>query len=274
MGKRIRLRGTLVAMVVAACAATLAAPVQAAEPQIELGGKRCDLIAVPAAAPAGAGRCDGVRPGALVESRAGFCTLNFLFRGTDGHRYIGTAGHCILGEESGERSWRPGKGPVAKDASGERIGKFAYAALKNEKDFALIRLDDGVDADASMCHFGGPTGVFDGRPARTVLLNHYGLGIAIGDVLPARSMGAIGMPDRDHVFAQGLVVPGDSGGPVIFGEDGGAVGLTVTTGVHSGSIGSGGLDAGTVGITRLTPQLERAERVLDTRLKLKRAPRS
>lgn len=262
-------------------AALLVAPAQATARDFELGGKRCELIAVPAAAPVGVGGCDGVRPGALVESKQGFCTLNFLFRGSDGRRYIGTAGHCVIGESSfggedaGERSWKPGDGPRAKDADGDRIGRFAYAVLRNEKDFALIRLKDGVDPNARMCHFGGPTGVHDGRPSRTVTLNHYGNGLGVGDVLPARSMIAQGMPDPDHVFAQGVVVPGDSGGPVIFEAgrgDGRSVGLTVTTGVHASAIGTDGVDAGTVGITRLPPQRDRAEKVLGLGLSLKQAP--
>src|SRR6267378_6503611 len=88
-----------------------------------LGGVPCALIPVPAAAPLGTGTCPGVRPGAIVRSDVGQCTLNFLFEGSDGSRYIGTAGHCILGTspiggDVGEMSWAPGTGPVARDADG------------------------------------------------------------------------------------------------------------------------------------------------------------
>ncbi len=76
-----------------------------------------------------------------------------------------------------------------------------------------------------------------------VVLNHFGNGIGVGSVLPARSALAIGMPDPDHVFATGAVVPGDSGSGII-SSDGRAVGVIVTTGLHTGSIGTGGLDAG------------------------------
>jgi hypothetical protein len=70
-----------------------------------------------------------------VQSDVGQCTFNFLFTGSDGSRYIGTAGHCILGEspiggDVGEQSWARGTGPVARDASGNRIGEFAYAILQ------------------------------------------------------------------------------------------------------------------------------------------------
>ena len=92
-----------------------------------------------------------------------------------------------------------------------------------------------------------------------------------GSVLPARSGVALGMPDPDHVFAQALALPGDSGSGII-SDDGRAVGVVVTVGVHSGSIGTGGVDAGVVGITRLTPQVVRAQSVLGIGLTLELAP--
>jgi hypothetical protein len=242
-----------------------------------LGGKACKLIEVPAAAPVGTGPCPGVRPGAIVTSDAGQCTFNFLFNGSDGQRYIGTAGHCILGEspvggDVGEESWAPGQGPVARDGAGNRIGEFAYAILEDPKDFALIRLDPGVEASPQMCHFGGPTGTNADQPGlqSPVVLNHFGQGVGVGTVLPARSALALGMPDPDHVYAEGAVVPGDSGSGII-SDDGRAVGVIVTVGIHSASIGTGGIDAGTVGITRLPPQEARAEQVLGTSLSLQTA---
>lgn len=243
-----------------------------------LGGEPCKLIPVPAASPVGTGTCPGVRPGAIVESDAGQCTFNFLFTGADGHRYIGTAGHCILGEspiggDVGEESWAPGTGPVARDGEGNRIGEFAYAILQDPKDFALIRLDSGVAANPQMCHFGGPTGVNSDRPGLNspVVLQHFGNGLAVGSVLPARSAVALGMPDPDHVYAEGAVVPGDSGSGII-SADGRAVGVIVTTGLHTASIGTSGIDAGTMGVTRLAPQVSRASQVLGTGLTLQTAP--
>jgi hypothetical protein len=241
-----------------------------------LGGTRCSLIEVPAAAPVGTSACPGVRPGAVVESDVGQCTFNFLFLGSDGNRYMGTAGHCILGSsptggDVGERTWAPGSGPVARDASGSRIGEFAYAILQDPKDFSLIRLDPGVPANPQMCHFGGPTGTNTDQGAGAVVLHHFGQGVGVGAVLPARSAVAIGTPDPDHVFAQGAVVPGDSGSGII-SDDGRAVGVIVTVGLHSSSIGTGGVDAGDVGITRLAPQVARAGQVLGTSLNLQQAP--
>jgi hypothetical protein len=241
-----------------------------------LGGKKCKLIPVPAAAPVGTGTCPGVRPGAIVNSDAGQCTFNFLFNGTDGRRYMGTAGHCILGEspiggDVGEESWAPGTGPEATDGEGNRIGEFAYAILQDPKDFAVIRLDPGVGASPQMCHFGGPTGTNTDTGSAPVVLNHFGNGLGVGSVLPARSALALGMPDPDHVYAAGAVVPGDSGSGII-SSDGRAVGVIVTTGLHTGAIGTGGLDAGSMGITRLAPQEARAEQVLGIGLDLQTAP--
>jgi Trypsin-like peptidase domain len=230
-----------------------------------LGGVPCQLIPVPAANPIGTGACPGLRPGAIVESDAGQCTFNFLFQGSDGSRYMGTAGHCILGEspvggDVGEQTWAAGSGPVARDGEGNRIGEFAYAILQDPKDFALIRLDAGVAANPQMCHFGGPTGVNSDQGADPVVLQHFGQGLGVGSVVPGRSALAIGMPDPDHVYAQGAVVPGDSGSGII-SDDGRAVGVIVTTGIHSSSIGSSGVDAGLMGITRLAPQVARAQQV-------------
>jgi hypothetical protein len=250
---------------------------------------KCELIPpLRTASPIGAATpCDGVRPGALVESDVGGCTMNFLFTGSDGHRYIGTAGHCIIeapstGGDFADRSWGPGQGPVARDGDGNRIGEFAYAALNDtqEADFALIRLDPGVEASAQMCHFGGPTGINSDRPGPVppTVLNHFGNGILVGNAIvtnqttvPARSAVALGMPNPRHVYAEGLVVPGDSGSG-IQSSDGRAVGVVVTTGIHSSSIGTSGVDAGTVGVVRLAPMLQRAEGFTGVNYTLQTAP--
>jgi hypothetical protein len=94
-----------------------------------------------------------------------------------------------------------------------------------------------------MCHFGGPTEVNAEMPSGPLLLRHYGNGVAIGSVLPARTGLAFRMPDPNHVFAQALAVPGDSGSGII-SDNVRAVGVLVTVGVHSSNIGSGGVDAG------------------------------
>ena len=276
-------RACLCALAATALFAATAAPANAGllglgstEGEWTLGGVPCELIEVPAATPIGTGECPGVRPGAVVESDNGQCTFNFLFQGSNGARYIGTAGHCILGDDplggdAGEQTWAAGSGPEARDGAGNRIGEFAYAILQDPKDFALIRLDPGVAASAEMCHFGGPTGVNSDITSAAVTLQHFGQGVGVGSVLPARSALALGMPDPDHVYAAGAVVPGDSGSGII-SADGRAVGVIVTTGLHTGSLGTGGIDAGSMGVTRLAPQVARAQSRLGVSLDLQEAP--
>ena len=198
-----------------------AGPLIGTEPssaQWTLGGATCRLIEVPkvqtAAPVAVATSCPGVRPGAIVDSDTGQCTFNFVFSGSDGRTYIGTAGHCILPSD-GEQSWAPGTGPEARDSTGARIGEFAYAVLQDPKDFSLIRVDAGVPVNPQMCHFGGPTGINSDITSATTTLHHFGQGLGVGLIVPGRSALALGMPDPDHVYALGAVVPGDSGSGII-----------------------------------------------------------
>ena len=274
--------GVLVACVMplAASAGSGTAPAQgrsavAKASSFTLGGAKCSLIGVPAAdgkLPVGVGTCPGVRPGGELRTDVGQCTLNFLFVTPDGERYIGTAGHCILGEgavagdRAGEKMWPKGQGPVAKDPAGKRFGEFAYAVLQDPKDFGLIRLDSGVEASPEMCDFGGPSGINDDISGDPTVLHYFGNGVGIGTAVPARSAVAMGLPNADHVYAAGMALPGDSGSAVI-SEDGRAVGVLVTVGVHGFGIDdSGGIDFGTVGITRIVPQMNRAAEALGIQL--------
>jgi hypothetical protein len=255
------------------------------------GGVACSLIRVPTAtAPVGTGGCPGVRPGSRLTYRGGLCTANFLFRAADGTRYIGTAGHCISSGEGGigtahERVWPPGGGPEARDADGRRIGEFAYGTLQSHgtgialtytKNFALIRLDPGVEASPEMCYFGGPRGLFATDTTGPLVLHYYGNGDTVKDVLPARSGVAQGTPDPDHVYATGLALPGDGGSPVMT-ADGLALGVLVTSSPHGFGFSTepGGPPSvylesqqGTIGMTRLAPQLARAAAMLGVPLEL------
>jgi hypothetical protein len=240
-----------------------------------LGAQPCSLIPVPAAGgttPVATGACPGVRPGALVQTEVGLCTDNFLFQGANGDRFIGTAGHCILGKgpkpgDAGEKVWPKGTGPEAKDEKGKRIGEFAYAILQDPKDFSLIRLDPGVQASPEMCNFGGPTGINDDITPDTVTLEYFGNGVGAGSTIPARSAVALGLSNPDHVYALGLALPGDSGSGVI-SQDGRAVGVLVTTGIHGLGISQNGVDFGTMGITRIHPQMIQASTMIGTPLDL------
>lgn len=223
----------------------------------------------------------GVQPGGPLESKGGFCTMNFLFKGSDGSRYIGTAGHCILGggvslpggdedaeedKSTGpspqERVWAGGDGPEVMGRGDTRIGEFAYAVLSEPKDFALVRLDPGVEAKPDMAHFGGPTGINEDLTDDPVVLEFYGQSPGPGTLIPARSMVALNMPNADQVYANGPGAPGDSGSGVI-SADGRAVGVLVTGGIHTR-----GSEYGIIGITRIAPQMRRASEVLGITLEL------
>ena len=266
-------------------------PAPATGEPFTMGGVPCSLIPVAIGVsiaeeppPVGSSACPGVRPGGRVVTEIGGCTFNFLFRAPDGTRYMGTAGHCI---GTGpvwprEKVWPQGTGPVAQDDAGQRIGEFAYAVLEAQspKDFALIRLDPTVEASPEACHFGGPHGVYIDRRPEPIVLNYYGNAVGLRDVAPARSAVALGTPDANHVYAAGLAIPGDSGAGVMT-ADGRAVGVLVTTGFHGPWVNQedpaatvtgigveSGVDAGTMGITRLAPQLARASEQLGVPLEL------
>ncbi len=167
----------------------------------------------------GLGSCPGVRPGARVQTDNGSCTLNFLFRGSDGERYMGTAGHCILStlpisQNIGEQSFAAGEGPEARDGDGNRIGEFTYAIQDNARDFGLVRLDDNVVASPQVAQFGGPTGVNDELTTGPTTLSLFGNPLGIGGPLASgRTLLAPGgLPDPDTVGAIGVALPGDSGG--------------------------------------------------------------
>jgi hypothetical protein len=249
---------------------------QTAASDFTLGGRPCSLIPVPkvdnGSVPVGVGDCPGVRPGGVVRTDIGVCTMNFLFRAPGGVRYIGTAGHCILGagpigKDGGEKFWPGASGPVAKDGEDKRIGTFAFAVLTDPMDFALIRLDKDVEASPEMCYFGGPKGVNDDEKGDITVVHYWGNGIGAGATVPARSGVALGLPHKDHVYATGLAVPGDSGSGVI-SDDGRALGVLVTTGIHGFGFSDNGVDFGTMGITRLSPQLVHASRAMGVPLEL------
>ncbi len=79
---------------------------------------------------------------------------------------------------------------------------------------------------------------------------------------------ACGLPDPDTVGAIGVALPGDSGGPVL-DEQGRAVEVLVSVELGLSTISS----PGPIGITRLTRQVDQAERVTASTLRC-RPPRS
>lgn len=235
--------------------------------------------------------CPGVRPGAVlivpltppVDPRP-YPTFGFMFSGSDGHVYASTAGHVALGLESGERMWEAGTGIVGFDADGRRIGEFSYAintrtetrpGLPPGADLALIRVDDAVEVDPSVCVFGGPHGLDDRIIDPPELVHHRWFGATpvggrVGYPLPDgpwlvgdRSGVSVGMPSEHVVSVIGHAAPGDSGAPVL-SEDGLAVGLIAAppATIEQASMG------GSFIVSRLGPAVSRAEEALGITLSL------
>lgn len=216
--------------------------------------------------------CPGVRPGSAVYvAGAGTCTLNFLFAGSDGRKYIGTAGHCVptlynaldpASISGGEVVYAHSSGPEVKDSRGAVIGNIAYGRLTSTEDFALIRLNDlgSGKANPAMCHFGGPVGYSTDLTSTPTMIHYYGNGVGAAQTLPARSgHSAWGMPSNEHVLATGFAISGDSGSPVIT-PDGRAIGVLVAIGAMQ-DLTESKPAAGTILITRPwngTSQIDRA----------------
>jgi hypothetical protein len=258
----------LAALLVPAVAPAAARPAAAGKPWT-LAGTPCRLVAT--AAPVGVAEgCPGVRPGARVITPLGACTLNFMWKGSDGGTYMGTAGHCLLeGSDVTEASFPPGSGPVASDGARRPIGRFAYAVLDGDRDFGLVRLDPAAAATASpqACHFGGPTGLAADALAPLTGLLQVGQGVGIGTVLPARTQLTLDGSDPAVVTSIGVATPGDSGSPLLT-TDRRAAGVVVATGPLVGPVGL----TGVVLSTRLVPQLARATAVTGVAYTLQTAP--
>ncbi len=218
----------------------------------------------------GAEGCPHVRPGAHIRtSQDSGGPLNFLFRGSDGHVYVGTAGHLLADEET--HVWR-NRGPTATIDDGTVIGRAVFAWNYNgeDADFALIRIARGVKFSPAMCYWGGPTGINDDISNEPTILRHYGNGMGVRAVAPERTMIAPSLANESMIAACGVAVPGDSGSPVI-SDDGRALGLQFFLGVLW-SYPEDGFTVGNVGIYRLSPQVAAAEKHLGISLRLMEAP--
>jgi hypothetical protein len=204
--------------------------------------------------------CYGVRPGARLSGPNGLCTFNVLVVDTFGNRYMATSGHCLLPTQSDAVQLFGSNGPFAWafNAVGDfKVGQFVYAVYNPVRDFALIRLDPGVFASATVCHYGGPTGIDDDTQPNPVPLVHYGAGAITREVAPGRVALGINASDPDNMIALGSGIPGDSGSPVLELLTGRLVGLLSDVGVIT--LGSA---VGNLLIGRIGPQLEEARAAL------------
>lgn len=178
------------------------------------------LILAPAA-----GAQSKIQPGAELRTKAGQCTLNFVYDGIGvnaGRVFIGTAAHC--GDKVGDR---------AMDGGGDPFGSFAFLGNADETthDYAFIEVDQQhlsrVDP-AVKGHPEYPTGFT--TPDETAvgdLIQMSGYGLGFGETQPTQEQRqTILQSDDEELFTlSGPSVNGDSGGPFVHVDTGKALGL-------------------------------------------------
>jgi hypothetical protein len=169
----------------------------------------------------------GIRPGALMISPF-ICTMNFIFQ-KGGTLAIGTAGHCVEGNEPVDLL------TVAPDGGGDPVPvlvRLGRVLLKRDggvgRDYALVEIPPHLHAWVfpTLSVVGGPCGVFAGGDPQPVAHYGHGLGVGTGGT-PRAGMGfeIEGKPpikirgadwdwDSDSIVWLGISNGGDSGSGV------------------------------------------------------------
>jgi hypothetical protein len=166
-----------------------------------------------------------LQPGAMLQTGAGQCTLNFVFDGAGanaGRTFIGTAAHC--GEEVGQE---------AMDIDGEVFGRFAFIGQAGEAltDYAFIEVAPehlGRVDPAMKGHPEFPTGVTTADETEMGdLIQMSGYGVGFGETQPTQEsrQTVLQSDDADIFTLSGPSVNGDSGGPFVHVATGKALGL-------------------------------------------------
>lgn len=157
-----------------------------------------------------------IQPGSPITMGGSYCTLNWIYDGTGSHAgtvYAGTAGHCVSGV-----------GQSISLASGvmgdpvQTIGKVAY--LSKKLDFALVRISSSAERQVSPAMAGHPaipTGVASGSETNVGDVCQFsGHGVIVGStqLTQQRRVGVLVSDNGTQHYCDGVVTPGDSGGPV------------------------------------------------------------
>lgn len=229
-------------------------------------------VALPVAATSAVAGPVQPHPGdAITVQGGGGCTLGFLFAGSDGASYMSTAGHCVGGDERPKRTWAKDAGPLVSTDQGP-IGRVVFAEdtkdpdVRDDYDFALVRLDPRVKGSPAIRSYGVPTGINDAQATGPEVLRIYGHGLVVSQVSRGRELFAPNTRNKNHVYAHGPVLFGDSGAPVI-DEEGRAVGTVLGAGLRVGS-GDTVNDVTPNIIGRLGPVVKHAADALRIRLVL------
>lgn len=185
------------------------------------------------AAPAAAAK-PTIQPGSPITMGGSYCTLNWIYDGTGSHAgtvYAGTAAHCVskVGQSISLASGVMGD-PV------QTIGKVAY--LSKRLDYALIKVSSSVERQVSPAMAGHPTiptGVASGSETNVGDICQFsGHGVIVGstELTQQRRIGVLVSDDGTQHYCDGVVTPGDSGGPVADLTAGNqALGIVNTVGV-------------------------------------------
>lgn len=176
------------------------------------------ILCVALAPPAGA--VQTIQPGAAMWSSVGGCTLNFVYGGTNGKTYIGTAAHCVDHVDE----------PI-KDDDGHIFGTVRAVgnAGSNAQDWTLIQIDPGVPWSARVKGSAQyPTRVVSESETASgdlLQMSGYGMGYDLTSPTRERRVGSLTSDSSSQYQAVAPAIYGDSGGPIVHIATGGALGI-------------------------------------------------
>lgn len=164
-----------------------------------------------------------IQPGEFSVSGDAGCTLNFVYSGSGGATYIGTAAHCVPG----------GVGARVKLSDGTVVGDVAVIGNENatETDWALIRVRSESLGRVSPAVKGHPTiprGVTNKDETAfgdQVKQSGYGLGFEFTAPTREQRVSLLTFDDNQLYTVLGASIFGDSGGPMVHARTGKALGI-------------------------------------------------
>ena len=198
------------------------------------------VLALPATPAQAAGT---IQPGAGIVTGGAGCTLAWLFERSDTNP-DGTAATSVFGSTAAHCVERVGQ-EVTLAEDGSRIGQVAFLGNADEdgRDYAFIAIDEAREADVNPAMAGHPT-IPTGlsvAPAEGDVMQFSGHGVGFDQTAPTRErrQGILDwLGPKEHAIL-GVVLFGDSGGPVADVDEGGtAFGIvnTVGAGVYGDSM--------------------------------------
>ena len=164
-----------------------------------------------------------IQPGEFMDSEGTLCTMSFIYSGTGGETYAGTAAHCVP----------EGIGADVALSDGTVFGDVAAIGNEGatETDWAIIRVRSAHLGRVSPAMKGHPTvprGV--ATPGETafgdqVLQSGYGTGFEFTALTREQRVSVLTYDDQQLFTALGASIFGDSGGPMVHKPTGKALGV-------------------------------------------------